>query len=534
MKRIIRLLIPISIGVVLVMGMLSLLHAGQVVAAPAPTQAEVIKAGLVYLASQQDPAGGIIGFSSAADPDTTARAVIAFVAAGTPVTQAVSSAGNTMLDFLSAQAITFTHDTTGTLFPGRAGELLAAVSLAGEDGSKFGGMDVTNALEASYQADTGAYSTAAKQDYSSGAASDLNQAWAVLGLSLAGQAIPDGAVQYLVSSQAADGSWGAGDPDTTALAMTALLASHKVDAQNTVIQRAIEYFHTTQAPSGGWKPSWDTDPLNADSTGWIIQALVTAGEDLRGQSWMKNGTSPVDALLGLQKQDGAIGGSYANTYSTAEAIIGLSGVPLSSLTKAALTHRAGLAVFSGGNSLFTDCISYTGGSLTGLQLLQRSGLAIETATNPTQGTAVCKIGAVGDGSNNCFGSMPNYWAYWILGNNGWEYSAVGVDQSQVEAGGVYAWSWGTGNPPPVVTFQNTCEGVAVVLPTIAATSLPTTETAQPSPLPALATLAPTVIPSSPTPIAPAATTSMGSYIIYAAILLALAVLVLYLLRARKG
>ncbi len=534
MKRNLRLLIPVSIGAALVVGMLLLLRAGQVAAAPAPTQGEVIKAGLAYLASQQDPNGGIIGFRNVADPDTTARAVIAYVAAGTSVSQAVSPAGNTMLDYLAAQAITFTHDTTGTLFPGRAGELLAALSLAGADGSKFGGMDMPKALEASYQANTGAYSTAAKQDFSSGAASDLNQAWAVLGLSIAGQAIPDGAVQYLVSSQATDGSWGTGDPDTTALAMTALLASHKIDTQNEAIQRAIEYFHTTQAPSAGWKPSWDTDPLNADSTGWIIQALVSAGQDVRGQSWMKDGTSPVEALLGVQKPDGAIGGTYANTYSTAEAIIGLSGVPLSSLTKTALTHRAGLAVFSGEGSPLTDCISYTGESLTGLQLLQRSGLAIETATNPTQGTAVCKIGTVGDASNNCFGSMPNYWAYWVLGPNGWEYSVKGADQSQVENGGVYAWSWGTGNPPPVVTFQNACEGVALVLPTTTATPLPATETAPPSPLPMLATLAPTVIAPQPTPIPPAATTSTGSYIIYAAILLALAVLVLYLLRARKG
>ncbi len=532
MSRWFRMLLAISLGGLFVIGVVMFLHAGPAAAAdPAPTQAEVIHSGLVYLKSQQQPDGGITGFSGTSDPDTTARSVLAYVAAGSPVSEVISQTGKTMLDYLAAQAITFTHDTTGTLFPGRAGELLAAVSLAGGEVNKFGGMDMIKELEAINQAGTGAYSSTAKQGYSSGSASDLNQAWAILGLSLAGRGIPDDAVQYLIKSQATDGSWGAGDPDTTALAMTALLASHKVDAKNAAIQHAIEFFHTTQAPSGGWKPSWDTDPLNADSTGWAIQALVSAGEDLRGQSWTKDNINPIDALLGLLKPDGAIGGTYANTYSTAEAIIGLSGAPLSSLVKAATPQRAGLAVFSGDNSLFTACISYTSGSLTGLALLQQSGLAIETATNPTQGTAVCKIGQVGDSSNNCFGSMPNYWSYWVVGTNGWEYSPVGADQSKVADGGVYGWSWGAGNPPPLVTFQNTCEGVAIALPTTTATTLPPTSTAQPS---AAATPVPTQPVAQPTSTPAAANTSTGNYIIYAAILLALAVLVLYLIRARRG
>jgi hypothetical protein len=531
MSRPLRILFPLSIGVLLVVGLVLFLQSEPAMADSAPTQSEVINAGLAYLKSQQEPSGGIIGFSGVADPDTTARSVLAYVAAGTPVSQEVSLAGNSMLDYLAAQAITFTHDTTGTLFPGRAGELLAAVSLANGNPNNFGGMDLIAELDSSYQADSGSYSTTAQQDYSSGAASDLNQAWAVLGLSLAGQNVPDGAVQYLVKSQAADGSWGSGDPDTTALAMTAVLDSHLVDTKNDIIQWAIEFFHTTQTPTGGWKPSWDTDPLNADSTGWAIQALVSAGEDLRGQSWAKDNTNPVDALMGLLKPDGEIGGTYANTYSTAEAIIGLSGVPLSNLAKTEVTHRAGLAVFSGNNSLFTDCISYTSTSLTGLQLLQSSGLAIETATNPTQGTAVCKIGAVGDASNNCFGSMPDYWNYWVLGENGWEYSAVGAGQGQVVDGGVYAWSWGTGDAPPVVSFQNICEGVAIVLPTTTATSLPPAIT---SPTGPEATLVPTQAAPQPTAAPPAATTSTGNYITYAAILLALGLLVLYLIRARKG
>ena len=530
MKGLYKLLLSFSLGFLMVMALSHFLQASQALAQSAPDQSQVIQAGLTYLQSQQLADGGIAGFSEVSDPDTTARSVMAFISAGEPVSEVVSTDGNSMLDYLATQVITYTHDTTGTLFPGRAGILLTAVSLSGEDPSTFGGMDLAGELEASFHADSGAYSTTAKQDISSGEASDRNQVWAILGLSLAGHTLPDAAIQYLTQSQASDGSWGAGDPDTTALAVTAMLASRKVNVQDDAIQSALGYFHDTQTPSGGWKPSWDTDPLNADSTGWIVQALVSAGEDLRGQSWKIDQTNPVDALLSLQKADGTIGGTYANTYSTAEAIIGLSGIPLSNLGVSPTSQRAGLAIFSGGNSLFTTCVSFNESTIIGLDLLQRSGLVIETATNPTQGTAVCKIGDVGDASNNCFGSMPDYWSYWQLGENGWGYSAIGAGQSQVVDGGVYAWSWGSGDPPANLTFQNICEGVAFVLPTATETSIPPTDTPQPTPV---LTLVPATVPPQPTATVRPAKTGAGSYIVYASILLVLGALIIYLIRSRS-
>ena len=529
MSRFVKIIFPFIMSSAIILGIMLLLHVDTAVAVAPPPIKQVINSGLGYLKANQQPNGGITGFSGTADPDTTARSVIAFVAAGQKPGEIVSGEGKSLLDYLATEAITFTHDTTGTLFPGRSGELLVAVAVAGENPKAFGGMDLVAQLVGSIHTDTGAYSTTAKQGYSSGAASDVSQAWIILGLSLSKQAVPEVAVQYLVKSQGTDGSWGSGDPDTTALVTTALLTSQKLDVKSPAIQKAIEYFHNTQAESAGWKPSWDTDPLNADSTGWIIQALTQAGEDLRGQSWTKNNVNPIDALLGLQKPDGSIGGSTANTYSTAEAIIGLAGIPLSQLGAAPVTHRAGLAIFSGDNSLVTACISYTESNLTGLQLLQRSGQPIVTATNPTQGTAVCKIGQVGDDSNNCFGSMPNYWSFWLLGNNGWEYSTKGADQTPVVDGGVYAWSWGTGATPAVLTFQNTCEGVAFVLPTTTVTSLPATSTAQPSQTPQPeVTTAPT-----PTSAPNTMTTSTGTYIVYAAVLVILVLVIVILMRLRR-
>jgi hypothetical protein len=527
MRQKYRLLIPIFTGLCMVIGLLLLINLGTAQAINSPTQAAVVDSGLAYLQTQQRADGGITGFSGeSSEPDTTARSVIAFIAGGKQVRDMASSQGNSMLDYLSAQAITFTHDTTGTLFPGRAGLLITAVKLAGEDPAGFGGMSLTSELEASFHPDTGAYSTTAKSDFSSGAASDLSQAWAILGLALDGRTVPVSASNYLINSQAGDGSWGSGDPDTTALAVTALLTSGNITVESDVIQNSIKYFHATQAPSGGWKPSWDTDPLNADSTGWILEALISAGEDIRGQSWSTQQANPIDALMNLQKPDGSIGGTYANSYSTAEAIIGLAGIPFSNLGTAPENHRAGLVIFSGDDSLFTTCVSFTESSISGLELLERSGLAVQTATNPNQGTAVCKIGEVGSPSSDCFGSMPDYWAYWKLGANGWEYSVTGADQTPVTDGNVNAWSWGTGDPPVSITFQNTCEGVAFVMPASNSTSVPAASTQ-------VATSIPTPTTPQPTPTPASTHKSTGTYIVYASILLVLGVLIIYLIRSSR-
>jgi len=209
-------------GFILVISFSLLIQTSAVVAKTTPPQDQVITAGLAYLQSQQGTDGGIPGFSEGSDPDTTARSVLAFFLAGQPVTGMISTDGITMLDYLATQAISFTHDTSGTLIPGRAGLLLSAVALAGENPSKFGSMDLVTELEACFQLDTGAYSTTAQLGYSSGQASDMSQAWAILGLSLAEKSVPEEANQYLIQSQAADGSWGFGDPDTTALAATSI------------------------------------------------------------------------------------------------------------------------------------------------------------------------------------------------------------------------------------------------------------------------------------------------------------------------
>jgi hypothetical protein len=340
MKRNLTLLfIPILFGILTLFGLMTVLSStgaalaadNQAVSVPLALD-DAVNDALDYLATQQNPDGGIDSFGYGSDASGTARAVLAVAATGRSVASMATITGTTLTDYLAAQAITYTHDASGTtsahLFPGNAGLVLAAASAAHEDASAFGGMDLIAELEATYHPATGAYSTTAQEGWSSGAASELNQSWAILGLSAAGRDIPQDALDFLAGLQGADGSWYFSDPDTTALAVTALIASGKVQPTDPVIQDALGFFAATQLENGGWRPSWDTDPLNADSTGWIMQALAVSGFTPVTESWAAAEGNPRTALLSLQQPDGSIGGTYVNAYSTIEALFGLTEQPL--------------------------------------------------------------------------------------------------------------------------------------------------------------------------------------------------------------
>jgi hypothetical protein len=478
----------------------------QPVSAKADTVQAVANA-IAYLKTQQQSDGGILGLADASDPDTTIRTLLALAANDAALADFTSSDGKTLVDYLASQADAYVHDPNGLLFPGRAGLLLTAVAIAGQDVHNFGGLDLAAELAASFQPATGAYASEAALDYSSGAASDLNQAWAVLGLSLAGQPIPTQATFYLVGTQAEDGSWAGGDPDTTALALAALLASQNVLIDDAMIARTLEFFKTTQLPNGGWKPGWDQDPLNADTTGWVAQALTSARQAPLDETWAAAEGSPISALLGLVKEDGSIGGTYVNAYSTADALIGLGQTPFPALGMPPAFQRAALVVQNGDGTLLTACVAFTEESITGFELLNRSGLEVATVTDPSLGTAVCSIGAEGCPSTDCFCSTPKYWSYWQPGDGDWAYAVIGSQQSVVKNGAIEAWSWGEGMPPALLTFPQVCQPGSVQPTSVAVQSQSFPPTAYPEP-PAVTPT--TAIQSYPAPAAtqpPAAPTA---------------------------
>ncbi|HEX9118680.1 MAG TPA: hypothetical protein VGA61_21620 [Anaerolineae bacterium] len=143
-------------------------------------------------------------------------------------------------------------------------------------------------------------------------------------------------------------------------------------------------------------------------------------------------------------------------------------------------HRAALVVRFGDGTVQTRCVAFSQPSISGQQLLARSGLPIIVNPNGSFGGAVCSIS--GSGCNypsqdcfcRCMGTQCEYWAYyhWIdaaasgSGQSGWQYSQVGAAAYQVKDGAIEGWSWGPGNftagtEPPKVALADVCKAAAV-------------------------------------------------------------------------
>jgi len=119
-------------------------------------------------------------------------------------------------------------------------------------------------------------------------------------------------------------------------------------------------------------------------------------------------------------------------------------------------HRVGVVVCHGDGTTVTRCISFDEPDLSGYEALERSDLAVESISNPSQGVAVCRIDGEGCSTGNCFCDMPNYWTYWNLVDGAWRYAAIGASARRVQDGDVDCWLWGTGAPPPVPTIEEIC------------------------------------------------------------------------------
>lgn len=151
-------------------------------------------------------------------------------------------------------------------------------------------------------------------------------------------------------------------------------------------------------------------------------------------------------------------------------------------------NRAALIVRNGLGQEQTQCISFPETSISGDELLNRSGLAVIMNYNAGLGGAVCSIGGYGcayptqDCFCQCQGQTCQYWAYyhWDRDRAAWAYSQVGATGYQVTNGALEGWSWGpgaygtVGTLPPMVTFDEICAPpTATPSPTRTATASPT-------------------------------------------------------------
>jgi hypothetical protein len=156
--------------------------------------------------------------------------------------------------------------------------------------------------------------------------------------------------------------------------------------------------------------------------------------------------------------------------------------------------HAGLVVVFGDGRVEQQCVAFTEESISGYELLQRSGLPLSIEAGAI-GPTVCSIGDDGCAypQESCFcrcqGSPCIYWSYWRLQEDGaWRYQSLGAGNTQVRDGEVEAWRWAAGTTrdaekPPAVSFVDICgEAVqqsAAATATVPAVDIPT-ETASAS------------------------------------------------------
>ncbi|MEJ5309451.1 MAG: hypothetical protein WHX52_06740 [Anaerolineae bacterium] len=171
--------------------------------------------------------------------------------------------------------------------------------------------------------------------------------------------------------------------------------------------------------------------------------------------------------------------------------------PPSGLAQEGGQNRAGLIIVHGDGRVLTRCVTFTEERISGVALLQRSGLTVDANTGP-MGSAVCTINREGCPANDCFcqckSSPCTYWNYFHRNPDGtWAYSGMGAAAWTVGNGDVDGWVWGDGSaPPPAFAFDAIC-GVEAVPSAASLTSAPTATLLPPeTPIPT-----PTLQPTAP-------------------------------------
>jgi len=302
--------------------------------------------GLDWLRGHQLPGGGIadhVGF--------TAEAIFAARGAGSDP-RAWRRGGPSLVDFLSTRAGEYSREGAA-----QAGKVLAGAVAAGLDPRSVGGEDLVARVLAGYDRSSGRFG-----------ATTWDQAWSLIGLAAAREAVDPEAVAYLAEARAPAGGWGFGaraaeaDADSTGLALQALAASG-VPPTAPVMVDALGFLDREQAADGGWGHG---GPSNVNSTAYAVQGLLAAGEDPRGGRWRAGvgaapgGPDPVDFLLGTQRPDGrfAFDTFPSDLVATSQALPALTGraAPLGGTGFAAaraanwaLAHRSADGAFEGFN-----------------------------------------------------------------------------------------------------------------------------------------------------------------------------------------
>jgi hypothetical protein len=121
---------------------------------------------------------------------------------------------------------------------------------------------------------------------------------------------------------------------------------------------------------------------------------------------------------------------------------------------AAGSSRAGLIVAHGDGRMAYALVTFDGPSISGADLLDRSGLAVTEVTFGSLGVGVCAIDATGCDIGECRKRLCQgarqddpFWRYFVeTGEGAWQFAALGISGDTVSNGGVRALIWSAGAP----------------------------------------------------------------------------------------
>ena len=252
----------------------------------------VLKAGLKGISPWQDASGGFAAPNTTpGDPRATADAVSMMIAlrnAGVDVDLDAAVAYLQQTDpvaWIEAQALTMTDSEVA--------KIVMALVAAGGDPRDVGGVDLVARLVASWDDATGFYGGALWQS-----------PFVIMALVVAGEPYEEQAIETLAAAQLDDGSWayegrapGSGDARMTAWVVQALVAVGRGD--DATVADAVAYFPTVQVDDGAFATEPGSTP-DAWTSGFVISALIAAGEDLKAEEW----ATAVSGLLAFQNEDG--------------------------------------------------------------------------------------------------------------------------------------------------------------------------------------------------------------------------------------
>lgn len=153
-------------------------------------------------------------------------------------------------------------------------------------------------------------------------------------------------------------------------------------------------------------------------------------------------------------------------------------------------HHAGIVVQFADGSTNTYCIAFTGDSISGLDVLLKTGLEVRAESYGGMGGLICKIGP--DGCTypeqpcvcQSYGPGGVYWSYTHLKNGAWKTSQMGASSYKVHDGDIDGWAWSAGKGPnKVPTLGQLCPNAQPTQPTQPTHPQPTSTIKQAPPTP---------------------------------------------------